>query len=117
VKDDVEGAPAAFDGVEGGVDLGVVRHVERHHEGRAYRVCEFFDARLELVALIGETELGAFTVHRFGDAGGDGSLAGDSGDQCFFSGEKTHVSFLGKGEGSDDRSCRGACVLRTAGCS
>src|SRR5690606_28932780 len=55
---------------------------------------EIFHAALELVVLVGESELGTFAVHGRGDACGDRQLAGDTDDQYALTGEKTHVLFL-----------------------
>src|SRR5690606_31531770 len=48
------------------------------------------DARLELVVLVGQGELGALPVHCLGDAVGDRALAGDAGDERALALQESH---------------------------
>jgi len=53
-------------------------------------VRRILDARLELLTLVGEGQLGALAMHRLGDAGGDGAFAGNAGDQYLLAAQESH---------------------------
>ncbi len=87
---DVEAIPALAQLGEDVVDLRVLGDVQRQHDVGVALLGGILDARLELVVLVGEGEFGALTEHRFGDAAGDRTLAGDTDDQGALAGQKSH---------------------------
>ncbi|MNY46937.1 hypothetical protein D3C86_1821650 [compost metagenome] len=92
VDDTVQTIPLLGQFLENAGDVVIVGHVAREAQVRAGApACgELFDAALELVVLVGEGQFRTLAVHRGGDAGGDGQLAGDADDQHALTGEKTH---------------------------
>src|SRR5690606_18350843 len=71
-------------------DLGVVGDVERERRSAAELGGRFLHPRLQLFILVGEGQFGTFAVHGLGNAVGDGTLAGDAGDQCTLALQETH---------------------------
>src|SRR5690606_13147789 len=78
VDDAVQTIPLLAQGFEDRGDVVIVGHVagEAHLGAGAPAFGELLDTALELVVLVGEGQLGAFTVHGGGDAGRDGQFAG-----------------------------------------
>src|SRR3546814_18852321 len=101
VDEDVEAVgPVLAEFGEAGVDLFVGRHVQRQHDVGAVLGRGGFHARAQLVGLVGQGQFGALAVHRFGDAAGDRTPAGDAGDHGAFAFQVTHGE-IGKGRGRD----------------
>src|SRR5690606_23916302 len=91
VHQDVEASfPVLAELFEQRRDLGIVGDVERERRTAAQPGRDLVDARLQLLVLVGEGELGAFAVHGLGNAVGDRTRAGDAGDQCTVALQDTH---------------------------
>jgi hypothetical protein len=73
-------------------NLLVAGDIQRDDDVAAVLFSGLFDARLEFVGLVGESQLRTFAVHGFGDAACDRTLAGDAGDQCALALQETHDS-------------------------
>ena len=92
MDEDVEALrPALAELLEARCDLRIVGDVERQDDIAAQFGGRFLYPRKQLLVLVGEGQFGAFAVHGFGDAAGDRTLAGDSGDQCALALQETHV--------------------------
>ncbi len=91
VHQSVERRPALLQGIEGGSDLGIVRHVHVEHEIGAELRRDLGDPLLEAVAHVGESEFGAFTLAGVRDAVGDRAVGKHTGDQQSLAGQEAHV--------------------------
>ena len=91
VDEDVEAVPVLAELLEAGGDLRIVGDVERQHDIAADSAAAFSTRDLQFVVLVGERQFRAFAVHGLGDAAGDGTLAGDAGDQCALALQESHV--------------------------
>ena len=92
VHDDVEAVPVLAELGEQVLDLRVAGDVARQHDVRAERVRGFVDAILELVVDVRERKLGAFAMHRVGDAPGDRAVIEHAGDQRALAVQEAHES-------------------------
>ena len=90
VHEDVEPVPVLAQLGEAGIDLRVFGDVQRDHDVRAVFRGGVLDARLQLVALVGEGEFRTLAAHGLGDAVGDRALAGDAGDECTLALQESH---------------------------
>src|SRR5690606_37623143 len=77
---------------DGRIDLCVLGNIHRAAEAATELVGHGLDARLELVPLVGERQLGALARHRLCDAPGDRALAREADDQHTLAVQKSHVS-------------------------
>ncbi len=81
VHDGIESIPVCGQIPEGGLDLGVARHLQRQHDLRSAFGGQVLDAGFELLGLVGQGDVGPLAVHGLGDAIGDGAITGDAGDE------------------------------------
>ena len=63
------------------IDAFVFCYVTSQNQIRTQLSGEFFYARFQFVVLVGESQLGAFTVHSLCDTVGNGEFAGYASDQ------------------------------------
>ena len=90
VHQNVEAVPLLAELLETRGDLRIVGHVQRQHDVAAVFGGRFFDTRFQTIVLVGEGQFRAFPVHGFGDTRGDGTVAGDAGDECALALQETH---------------------------
>src|SRR5690606_32745519 len=89
VDDEVDAPEVPRDVIGDLLDLLVPRHVARVERGFARQRREkLLDARLELLALVGEREPSSFARRRFRDRPGDGALVRDAENEAVLSFEE-----------------------------
>src|SRR5690606_18160660 len=93
VHGDVQRIPVLAEARGQRFDFLIAGDVQRQHDVRAEFPGELLDARLELVADVGEREFRALTAHRLGDAPRDRTVGRESGYQRALALEKTHLLF------------------------
>ena len=77
---------------EQGVDFRIDADVAGQHQPAAEFASKFLYALLDAIALVAESELRAFPLHRLGNAVGNGAAAQQAGDQDLLVVEKAHDS-------------------------
>src|SRR5690606_30417722 len=88
VDDTVQAVPFLAQRFEYGGDFLIAGHVagEAQVGAGAPAGGEVFHAALELLVLVGESQLGTFAVHGSGDTRGDGQFAGNANDEYALTG-------------------------------
>ena len=91
VDEHIEAVPVFAQCLEEIVNLGVERDIQGIGHCRAEFLGHFFNARFQLVVLIGEGEFSAFAGEGLGNAPGDRTLACEPHDQSALSGHESHI--------------------------
>ena len=84
VDDDIQVVPVVVQVVEYGIDFLIVGDIAGYGNFRPAFAGHLFDPVAQLVILVGESQFGTFALHGLGDAPGDGTVAGESDDECAF---------------------------------
>ena len=66
------------------IDLFIVGDIARHGDFSPAFSGHFCHAVVQLVVLVGKGEFGTLPLHGLGDTPGDGSVTGESYDECAF---------------------------------
>ena len=85
---EVEAFPALADRAEQGVHAGTVGDVCMEHECAAELLCQWHDALLQRLTLVGDAKLGALCRNRLGNAPGQRSFVGYPHDQAALAGHE-----------------------------
>ncbi len=94
MHDDIKAIPVLAETCRQCVELFVTGDIQRQHDIGTEFLREFLDATFQLVSYIGEGKFCTFAFHCFGNAVGDGAIAGEACDEGAFTGKKTHDDYL-----------------------
>ena len=93
MDDDIDPAPLLLDFLHDVGNLCVIGDIQRQHQLAVVAAGgDVFHPAFQPITLIGERQLGTLPGKGFGNAHGDGSITGHTGDQGFFTVEETHTA-------------------------